>query len=145
MWFAKRKTFTTITSQKALETKNITFHFWSSTTRCFKRQPCQELKLCKNSPDGHGHGGDPEVDMLSRAEVDGNEGEPDDTGGVHGEADELGLVEGLGDFASQDGVDGADDDQQDRIGEGDHVTCIYGSLQCWKKMYFTLCLIQCCN
>ena len=67
--------------------------------------------------------------MLSRAEVDGDEGEPDDAGGVHGEADELGLVKGLGDLAGQDGVDSADDDQQDRIGESDHVTCIDGSLK----------------
>ena len=67
--------------------------------------------------------------MLSRAEVDGDEGEPDDAGGVHGEADELGLVEGLGDFARQYGVDGADDNQQDGIGESDHVTCIDGSLK----------------
>jgi len=53
--------------------------------------------------------------VLCRAEVDGDEGKPDDAGGVHGETDELGLVEGLGDLAGQDGVDGTDDDQQDGI------------------------------
>ena len=33
---------------------------------------------------------------VSRSEVDGNEGEPDDASRVHREADELGLVEVLG-------------------------------------------------
>ena len=71
--------------------------------------------------------------MLCRAEVDWDEGQPDDAGGVHGEADELGLVEGLGDLAGKDSVHGADDDKQDGVGEGDHVAGIDGGLKIKKK------------
>ena len=47
------------------------------------------------------------------AEVDGHESHPDDTGGVHGETDELGLVKVLGQVAGLDGVDGAHSDQKE--------------------------------
>jgi len=52
-----------------------------------------------------------------RAEVNGNKGEPDDAGGVHGETDVFGLVEILGNFARLDGVHRADDDQQHVVDE----------------------------
>ena len=80
-------------------------------------------------PDCDGHGGDPELDVLPSAEVDGDEGEPDDARGVHAEADELGLVEGLGDLAREHGVEGAHDHQQDGVREGDHVRRVHRGLQ----------------
>ena len=49
---------------------------------------------------------------VSGSEVDWDECQPDDAGGVHGEADELGLVEVLRDLSGLDGVVGADANQQ---------------------------------
>ena len=46
------------------------------------------------------------------SEVNGQEGQPDDTRGVHGESNEFRLVKVLGDLACLDGVDGANDDEQ---------------------------------
>ena len=89
-------------------------------------------------PNCDGHGCDPELDVLPCAEVDGYEGEPDDAGGVHAEADELGLVEGLGDLAGEDGVEGAHDHQQDRVREGDHVRRVHGRLRKKGKMSMLL-------
>lgn len=43
-------------------------------------------------------------DILIGVVVDGDEGNPDDEGRVHGKADELGLVEVLGHIARLDGV-----------------------------------------
>ena len=83
-------------------------------------------------PDCDGHGGDPELDVLPGAEVDGDECEPDDARGVHAEADELGLVEGLGDLAREHGVEGAHDHQQDGVREGDHVRRVHGGLRASK-------------
>ena len=54
-------------------------------------------------------------------EVNGNKGKPNDTGRVHGESDVLWLVEGGGDFAGEDSVNGAQDDEEYGISEGDHV------------------------
>lgn len=71
--------------------------------------------------------------MTTGAEVDGNESQPDDTRGVHGESNEFRLVEGLWDFSSQNSVDGADDDQKDRIGKCDHIRCIRRGLAKPKK------------
>ena len=51
------------------------------------------------------------LEAIARAEVDGHEGEPDDAGGVHGEADELCLVEILGHVASFDCVQRTEADQ----------------------------------
>ena len=47
----------------------------------------------------------------------GLEGEPDDAGGVHGESDELGLVEVLGALPRLEGVDSAEDDEDAVVGE----------------------------
>lgn len=46
------------------------------------------------------------------------ESQPDDACGVHGEPDELGLVEVLRAFACFEGVDGAKDDEDAVVGEG---------------------------
>ena len=51
-------------------------------------------------------------------EEDGYEGEPDDAGGVHGEADVLGLVEVGGDLPGLDGVDGAEEDEDHVVHQG---------------------------
>ena len=67
--------------------------------------------------------------MLCRGEVDWDEGQPDDACGVHGEADELWLVEGLRDLAGKDCVHCADDDKQDGVREGDHVAGVDGGLK----------------
>ena len=48
---------------------------------------------------------------VSRAEIDGQKGQPDDARCVHGEAYEFRLVKVLGDFARLDGVDGTDGNQ----------------------------------
>jgi len=47
-----------------------------------------------------------------RAEVDGNESEPDDARGVHGKTDVLRLVEVLRNLARLDRVHGAHDNQE---------------------------------
>jgi len=49
---------------------------------------------------------------VPSAEVDRHEGEPDDARGVHGEADELALVEVLRDLTCLHRVHGRDEDQQ---------------------------------
>ena len=67
--------------------------------------------------------------MLSSAEVDGNKSEPDDACGVHGKADELGLIEGFRNLPGENGVDRADDYQQNGIRESDHVARVDGSLE----------------
>ena len=58
---------------------------------------------------------------MRRAQVDDDEGGPDDASGIHGEADVLALVERLRDLAGQEGVHRAHDHQQDRVGKPDHV------------------------
>ena len=66
---------------------------------------------------------DAERDGLGlAAEVDGHEGHPDDTRGVHGETDELGLVEVLGQVACLDRVDGAHGDQEEIEAQRRHET-----------------------
>lgn len=62
--------------------------------------------------DRHAEGGDLRLVGVAGAEVDRHEGEPDDTRGVHGEADELALVEVLRYPARLHRVHGRDEDQQ---------------------------------
>jgi len=52
------------------------------------------------------------TDHFLGAEVQDDEGDPDDAGGVHGEADELGLVEVLRQIARLERVQRAHGDQQ---------------------------------
>ena len=52
---------------------------------------------------------------VGGAEVEGDEGEPDDAGGVHREPDELGLVEVLRNLPGLDSVEGADRDQNHAV------------------------------
>ena len=52
---------------------------------------------------------------VGGAEVEGDEGEPDDAGGVHREPDELGLVEVLRHLPGLDSVEGADRDQNHAV------------------------------
>ena len=47
--------------------------------------------------------------------VEGDEGEPDDAGGVHREPDKLRLIEVLGDLPGLDGVDCADGDEDHAV------------------------------
>ncbi len=49
---------------------------------------------------------------------DGLKGQPDDTGGVHGEANELGFVEILWTLPGLEGIEGAEDDEDAVVGEG---------------------------
>ena len=58
-----------------------------------------------------------DLESIVCAEVDGNESEPDDTRGVHGEADVLGLVEVLGNLARLDRVHGTHHDQEHVVDE----------------------------
>ena len=51
--------------------------------------------------------------LVLAAEVDRHEGQPDDARRVHGEADELRLVEVLREVARLDGVQRAEDDEED--------------------------------
>lgn len=51
--------------------------------------------------------------VVGGAEVDGDEGEPDDAGRVHGEADVLGLVEVFRDLARLECVQRAEGDEQE--------------------------------
>lgn len=48
-------------------------------------------------------------------EIDGHESQPNDASRVHGETDVFRLVESRRDLAGHDSVDGAQQDQQDRI------------------------------
>lgn len=59
------------------------------------------------------------VVWLVHAEIDGDEGEPDDAGGVHGEGDVLGLVEVGGDAARLERVDGAQTDEDHVVEQGE--------------------------
>ena len=52
---------------------------------------------------------------VGRAEVERDEGEPDDAGGVHCEPDKLRLVEVLGDLPGLDGVNCADGDEDHAV------------------------------
>ena len=92
--------------------------------------------------DGDAHTGDPQRQMTGRTvnknqiqvnllmdesnlillnewkpEIDGHKGQPDDASRVHGESNVFRLVESGGNFTGDDGVDGAEEDQQDRISE----------------------------
>lgn len=58
--------------------------------------------------------------VVVGAEVDRHEGEPDDAGGVHGEANVLGLVEVLRDLAGLERVQGAHQYQEHVVDEGHH-------------------------
>lgn len=62
--------------------------------------------------DGHAERGDLRLVGVAGAKVDGHEGEPDDARGIHGEADELALVEVLRYPAGLHRVHGRDEDQQ---------------------------------
>lgn len=50
--------------------------------------------------------------VVVSAEVNGHEGQPNDAGAVHGEANVFGLVEVLGDLARLESVVGAQYDKQ---------------------------------
>ena len=63
--------------------------------------------------DGHGHL------LVLPAEVDGEEPQPDDAGGVHGEPDKLGLVEVLRQVPRLDGVQRAHEDEEEVEAERD--------------------------
>ena len=62
---------------------------------------------------------------VGRAEVERDEGEPDDAGGVHREPDELGLVKVLRHLPGLDGVEGAHRDQ-------DHAVHLRGESGCFQ-------------
>jgi hypothetical protein len=51
--------------------------------------------------------------------INRHESNPNDTGGIHGEPDELCFVEVLGDVPRFDGVQGAESDEEEVEGEGD--------------------------
>ena len=57
--------------------------------------------------------------IVLGAEEDGDEGEPDDAGAVHGEADVLGLVEVLGDLARLEGVPRAQEDEHHVVAQAE--------------------------
>ena len=57
--------------------------------------------------------------IVLGAEEDGDEGEPDDAGAVHGEADVLGLVEVLGDLARLEGVPRAQEDEDHVVAQAE--------------------------
>ena len=52
---------------------------------------------------------------VAGAEVERDEGEPDDAGGVHGEPDKLRLVEVFGNLSGLDGVDCAHCDENHTV------------------------------
>ena len=58
--------------------------------------------------------------IVVGAEVYGYEGQPDDAGGVHGEADVLGLVEVLRYLARLERVESAHEDEEHVVDEGHH-------------------------
>ena len=57
--------------------------------------------------------------IVLGAEKDGDEGEPDDAGAVHCEADVLGLVEVLGDLARLEGVPRAQEYEDHVVSEAE--------------------------
>ena len=76
---------------------------------------------------------------LGSAKEDRHKGQPDDTGGVHGEANGLGLVEGLGHATGLDGVHGARDHEQEAVAQATnerqigHVTLEHASGLFWVR------------
>ena len=61
----------------------------------------------------------PNLIIVLSAEKDGDEGEPDDAGAVHCEADVLGLVEVLGDLARLEGVPRAQEYEDHVVSEAE--------------------------
>lgn len=64
-------------------------------------------------------GRDPDylLSWLGSAKEDRHKSQPDDTGGVHGEANGLGLIEGLGHATGLDGVHRARDHEQEAVAQ----------------------------
>lgn len=67
--------------------------------------------------DGDAHGGGLHPVVAGSDIEDGLKREPDDAGGVHGEPDELGLVEIFRALSRLECVDGAEDDEDAVVGE----------------------------
>lgn len=59
------------------------------------------------------------LETISGAKEEGHKCEPDDAGGVHGESDEFGFVEILGDLACFDRVHGARRNQKHVVDEAE--------------------------
>jgi len=77
-------------------------------------------KLFRVMPRGEGTNAERRAHLLRGlrgAEEDRDEGQPNDAGGVHGEADGLGLVEGLRHASGFDGVDRAGDHEQHAVAQ----------------------------
>ncbi len=58
--------------------------------------------------------------IVVSSKIDGDKGEPDDAGAVHGETDIFGLVEIFGYFPRFEGVKGAEDNEQHVVEEREH-------------------------
>ena len=72
------------------------------------------------------------LEIIPRSEIDRHKGEPDDTGGVHGEPDELGFVEVLGDLPCFDGVDCTGGDEEHVVEERDEEGRVLHEKEAWE-------------
>lgn len=84
----------------------------------------------EHAPQSHCHaqahcetGGD---DLVVAPKIDGHEGQPDDTSGVHGECNVLGLIEIGGHIASLEGVVRAAHDEESIVAHGSHDAQVAG-------------------
>lgn len=84
----------------------------------------------EHAPQSHCHaqahcetGGD---DLVVAPEIDGHKGQPDDTGGVHGECNVLGLVEIGGHVASLEGIVRAAHDEESVVAHRSHDAQVAG-------------------
>ncbi len=75
---------------------------------------------------GKAHGGQSDLYVICSTKIDGDKCQPDYAGGIHSESYVLGFVERFGDFPSQYGVDGTDDDKQYGVCKAYHVLRPHG-------------------
>ena len=90
---------------------------------------CTHFQTGQKIPDGHRHRSDAQCHMLRRCEVNRYKSQPNDACGVHRKANKLGLIKCLGDFARQNGINSANNNQQNRIRESYHIAGVDGGLE----------------
>ena len=75
--------------------------------------------------------------MLRRRKIDGDKGQPYDTGRIHGESNKFGFIEGFRDFPRQHGVDCANNNQEYWVGERYHILSVDRCLKLKIKRIIT--------
>ena len=73
--------------------------------------------------------------MLRRRKIDGDKGQPYDTGRIHGEPNKFRFIERLGYFSRQHSINCANNDQEDGIRECYHVVSVDRCLKIAEQRY----------